>query len=200
VPGTGGCAGNANRKGVISQGVELEAVMNPVRNVTFAAGYTYSDTHFRNNLVGSSSGEALDPALFLLPGQQLSNAPKNVVTTSLTWTPDVGTSGMKALFYVDSRLTSDYNTGSDLAPEKRQDGFALVNARIGLRGPQQKWAIELFAQNVFNKDYIQVAFNSPFQGAGSVANVQRFGGTANALYSAFIAEPRTYGVTLRSRF
>jgi outer membrane receptor protein involved in Fe transport len=107
---------------------------------------------------------------------------------------------MKALFYVDSRLTSDYNTGSDLAPEKKQDGFALVNARIGLRGPEQKWAIELFAQNVFDKDYIQVAFNSPFQGAGSVANVQRFGGTANAVYSAFLAEPRTYGLTLRSRF
>ena len=174
--------------------------MNPVRDVTFSAGYTYSDTHFRNNLVGSSSGEALDPALFLLPGQQLSNAPKSVVTTSFTWTPAVGTNGMKALFYVDSRLSSDYNTGSDLAPEKEQDGFAIVNARIGLRGPEQRWALELFAQNVFNKNYIQVAFNSPFQGAGSLANVQRFGGTANALYSAFLAEPRTYGVTLRSRF
>ncbi len=200
VPGTGACPGRADRAGVISQGVELEATMNPIRDLTFSAGYTYADTHFRNNLVGSSSGEALDPALFLLPGRQMSNAPKNVVTTSLAWTPDIGSNGLSALFYVDSRLSSDYNTGSDLAPEKKQDGFALVNARIGLRGRDQLWAIEFWAQNLLNQDYIQVAFNTPFQGAGSVANTQAFGSTSNALYSAFLAEPRTYGVTLRSRF
>jgi iron complex outermembrane receptor protein len=107
---------------------------------------------------------------------------------------------MSGLFYVDSRLTSDYNTGSDLAPEKKQDGFALVNARVGLRGKDQAWALEFWAQNVFNKNYIQVAFNTPFQGAGSSANVAAYGGTGNALYSAFLAEPRTYGLTLRSRF
>ncbi|WP_375420565.1 TonB-dependent receptor [uncultured Sphingomonas sp.] len=197
---TGTCVGDANKRGVISQGVELEATLTPVRSVSFSAGYTYSDTHFRRNLVGNSQGEALDPALFLLPGSQLSNAPKNVVTTSFSWTPDIGSSGLSGLVYVDSRLTSDYNTGSDLAPEKAQDGFALVNARIGLRGNNQAWAVELWAQNVFNKDYIQVAFNTPFQGAGSRANVAAFGGTGNALYSAFLAEPRTYGVTLRSRF
>ncbi|MBJ6120244.1 TonB-dependent receptor [Sphingomonas mollis] len=198
--GNGTCAGNADKAGVISQGVELEATMNPARHVTFTAGYTYADTHFRKNLVGSSQGEALDPALFLLPGNQLSNAPKNVVTTSFAWTPDIGSNGMSALFYVDSRLTSDYNTGSDLAPEKKQDGFALVNARIGIRGRDQLWALEFWAQNLLNQDYIQVAFNTPFQGAGSIANTQRFGTTANALYSSFLAEPRTYGVTLRSRF
>jgi iron complex outermembrane receptor protein len=199
---TGACPTDRSKKpGVISQGVELEATLSPIREVTFTAGYTYSDTHFRNNLIGSSTtGEPLDRALFLLPGSQLSNAPKNVVTTSFSWTPQIGSSGMSGLVYVDSRLTSDYNTGSDLAPEKAQDGFALVNARIGLRGRDQNWAVELWAQNVFNKDYIQVAFNTPFQGAGSRANAAAYGGTSNALYSAFLAEPRTYGVTLRSRF
>ncbi|SFP89799.1 TonB-dependent receptor [Sphingomonas rubra] len=196
----GTCVGDADRRGVISQGVEVEATLSPIRDFTVSAGYTYADTFFRRNLVGNSQGAALDPALFLLPGNQMSNAPKNVVTTSFTWTPAIGSGGLRGLVYVDSRTTSDYNTGSDLAPEKIQDGFSVVNARVGIRGRDQLWAVELWAQNVFNKDYIQVAFNSPFQGAGSIANVQRFGGTANALYSAFLAEPRTYGVTLRSRF
>ena len=54
---------------------------------------------------------------------------------------------------------------------------------------------------MFNKDYIQVAFNTPFQGAGSVANTQAFGDDQQrSCISAFLAEPRTYGVTLRSRF
>ena len=134
----------------------------------------------------------------------MSNAPRHTVTSSATWTPPLGTGGLTALFYVDSRMTSDYNTGSDLFAEKNQDGFFLVNARIGVRGRDQRWALEFWGQNVFDTDYQQVAFSAPFQGAGSVSQVQRFGSpsfaTGNALFASFLAEPRTYGVTLRSRF
>jgi outer membrane receptor protein involved in Fe transport len=168
--------------------------------VAFTAGYTLADTKFRNNLVGRNTGAPLDPALFLLPGQALSNAPRNVVTSSIAWTPRLGSSGLSGLIYVDQRTTSDYNTGSDLFPEKKQDGFTTVNARVGIRGPKEQWAIELWAQNLTNTQYEQVAFSTPFQGSNSVANVQAFGGTANQTISAFLAEPRTYGVTLRGKF
>jgi hypothetical protein len=66
------------------------------------------------------------------------------------------------------------------------------------------WSIELWGQNLFNIDYQQVAFNSPFQGSNSRAQVQAFGApgfaTANQLFSSFLAEPRTFGVTGRFRF
>ena len=199
VPGTGACAGKT-KAGVISQGIELEAAMYPAPNFVVTAGYTYADTHYRNNLVGSSSGEALSPALFLLPGSQMSNAPRNVVTTSASFTPDIGSSGLSALFYIDSRLTDDFNTGSDLFPEKEQDSFFLVNARVGLRGPGERWAVEFWGQNIFNTQYKQVAFNTPFQGANSIAQTQAFGVVGNQLFSAFLAEPRTYGITGRFRF
>ena len=137
------------------------------------------DVEMSPRLAQHGMAVALDPALFLLPGAQLSNAPRNVVTSSLAWTPNIGSNGLSALFYVDGRMTSDYNTGSDLAPEKKQDGFPLVNARVGLRGPNQIWALEVWAQNLTNQNYVQVAFNSPFQGANSVANTQRFGQTAS---------------------
>ena len=142
--------------------------------------------------------------MFLLPGDNLSNAPEIVATASIAWTPQLGDSGLSALFYVDTRFTDDYNTGSDLFPEKEQDGFALFNARVGLRGPGQRWAIELWAQNLFNQDYQQVAFNTPFQGSNSRAHVTEFGApafaTANQLFSSFLAEPRTFGITGRFRF
>ena len=197
---TGTCAGGT-KPGVISQGIEIEAAFYPTRNVQVAVGHTYSDTKYRKNLVGSDSGEALSPALFLLSDNQLSNAPETVQTASFTWTPDIGTSGLRGLVYVDTRVSSGYNTGSDLFPEKSQDGFALVNARLGLRGPDSVWGLEFWSQNIFNKKYQQVAFNTPFQGAGSIAQTQAFGGGAqNQLFSAFLAEPRTYGVTARTRF
>ena len=197
---TGVCTGDVGT-GLRSQGVEVEAGIYPVRNLAINLGYTFADTKYRNDLVGSESGEALDPALFLLPGSQNSNAPRNVITSSLSWTPEIGSSGLSALLYVDQRTVSDYNTGSDLFLEKAQDGFTVVNARVGLRGRDDLWAVELWTQNLFDVDYTQVAFNAPFQGSGSASQVQALGTTpANQLFSAFLAEPRTYGVTVRTRF
>jgi iron complex outermembrane recepter protein len=198
--------------GLISQGVELELSATPVRNVRFAGGLTYVRAKFANRLVGSSNGAVpLDPALFLLPGSINSQAPEVVTTVSASWTPELGSSGLSALFYVDGRMTSDFNTGSDLFPEKRQDGYAVFNARVGLRGPQQRWAVEFWGQNIFNQDYTQVAFSSPLQSSSPcTSSTGQFGGTcgtppasvvmANQLISAYLAEPRTYGITLRGSF
>lgn len=199
---TGTCAGDDTEAGLISQGVELEASIRPVRDLNIGLGFTYSDTKYADRLVGSNDGQRpLDPQLRLLPGQQLSNAPEIVVTNSLTWTPELGSSGLSALFYADSRTSSDYNTGSDLFPQKAQDSFTTVNARIGLRGRDERWSLEFWAQNVFNTDYTQVVFNAPYQATGANAAypaAQYPGGTQ--IFSAYLAEPRTYGLTLRSRF
>ena len=197
---TGACPSDKVKPGVRARGVEVEASVYPARDLAVTAGYTYSETRYRQNLVGRDTGTPLDPALFLLPGKALSNAPENVITTSVAWTPEIGSTGLSGLFYIDQRTTSDYNTGSDLFPEKIQDSFTTVNGRIGLRGPKEKWAIELWVQNLLNTDYQQVAFNTPFQGSGSRANTQAFGTRADQLFSAFLAEPRTFGITLRGKF
>lgn len=200
---TGACTGRVG-KGVVTQGVELELGFYPTSNFTVNLGYTLADTKYQNDLVGSKAGEPLNAALFLLPGSQMSNAPRNTVTSAVTWTPSIGSGGLTGLVYVDGRMTSDYNTGSDLFVEKLQDGFVTMNARIGIRGPDEKWAVELWAQNLLDTDYQQVAFNLPFQGAGSRSQVQAFGAPSfaagNAMFGSFLAEPRTYGLTVRTRF
>jgi iron complex outermembrane recepter protein len=198
---TGVCPAADVSYGVRAQGVEMEASIVPARNFRVAAGLTYTDTSYRNNLVGTAAGTPLAAALRKLPGDNLSNAPEIVATGSVTWTPDIGSTGLSGLFYVDGRMSGDYNTGSDLFPQKEQDGFALFNARVGLRGPDEKWSIELWAQNVFNTQYAQVAFNTPFQAGTTSApftDPQFPGG--RQIFSQFLAEPRTYGITLRGKF
>jgi hypothetical protein len=124
-----------------------------------------------------------------------------VVTSSLAWTPRIGNSGMSGLFYVDGRLTGGYNTGSDLFPQKEQESYALFNARVGIRGKGESWALEFWGQNIFNTGYTQVAFNSPFQeGARTPAFTDPQFPGGRQIFSAFLAEPRTYGVTGRIRF
>lgn len=198
---TGACAASDVGYGVRAEGFELEASLVPARNFRMAAGLTYANTSYRSNLVGNKSGAPLDAVLRKLPGDNLSNAPELVATSSLTWTPEIGGSGLSGLFYIDGRLTGDYNTGSDLFPQKEQDGYAIFNARIGIRGPDEAWSLELWGQNIFNQDYAQVAFNTPFQAGGASAQFTdpQFPG-GRQLFSHFLAEPRTYGITLRGKF
>ncbi len=198
---TGACPVGDVGYGVLSQGIELETSLNPARDLGFNLGMTYASTKYRDNLVGNKTGAPLDPALRKLPGSQLSNAPEWVVTASASWTPKLGNSGLSGLVYLDGRLTGDYNTGSDLFPQKAQDSYMLVNGRVGLRGPDQKWAVEFWVQNLFDQNYTQVAFNTPFQAGGSSASFTdpQFPG-GRQIFSAFLAEPRTYGVTVRGKF
>ena len=186
-PTTGACAADSVAPGVVAQGIEMEAALNPVRDLAVTFGVTYADTSYVNDLIGNDSGAPLDPALRLLPGDNMSNAPELVGTTSLTFTPAIGSSGMRGLLFLNARMTSDYNTGSDLLFGKEQDGYVVVNGRIGLTDIGGRFAVEGWVQNLFNEQYTQVAFNTPF-----VAPQQMF--------SAFLAEPRTYGITVRGEF
>jgi outer membrane receptor protein involved in Fe transport len=198
---TGACPAGEVGYGVRSEGVELESALRVRRDLNVTLGLTYANTHYRSQLVGNDTGAPLDPALRKLPGDNLSNAPELVVTSSLAWTPRIGGTGMTGLFYIDGRLTDGFNTGSDLFPQKEQPSFAVFNARVGVRGKGERWALEFWAQNIFNTDYTQVAFNSPFQeGARTAAFTDPQFPGGRQIFSAFLAEPRTFGLTGRFRF
>ncbi|MEO1968657.1 MAG: TonB-dependent receptor [Sphingomonadaceae bacterium] len=184
---TGACSASDVKPGVISEGIEVEGSVSPVKDFTVTMAVTYANTHYKNNLIGNDTGAPLDPALRLLPGDNLSNAPEITATSSVSWTPELGSSGLKGLVFFDARMVGDYNTGSDLLYGKEQDGFVVVNGRIGVTNIGGHFAIEGWVRNLFDKQYTQVAFNTPF-----VAPQQT--------YSAFLAEPRTYGVTVRGKF
>jgi outer membrane receptor protein involved in Fe transport len=197
------CGGKI-RPGVRSRGVEIETFFRPMRDVSGSLGATIANTRYRDNLVGAD-GNALTPTLFQLPGRRVSNAPRFTMTGSLGWTPPIGGSGMRALFYVDGRHQSQFNSGSDLDLEKVEDGYTIINARVGVRGRDDRWSVELWAQNLFNEKYKQVAFDAPLQGSctrrgadlgfcSPVANV------ATQLYGAFLGDPRTIGATLRFKW
>jgi iron complex outermembrane receptor protein len=195
------------KAGVISKGVEVDAALRPAANWVLAAGFTYANTRYGKDIVGSpdalTGDNSLPPVLFLLPGSRLSNAPAYTSTASVRWTPPVGE--LRALAYVGGRYQSRINTGSDLLTEKAQKGFGIIDARIGI-GRDGAWSLELWAQNLFNTTYRQVVFSEPLQGGGSgglpgtSAAVTSFGTTSNQLFGAFLGEPRTWGLTARKSF
>ena len=62
-------------------------------------------------------------------------------------------SGLPACSTSMPATPSKYNTGSDLIPKRCRTAYTVVNGRIGIRGPDERWAVELWAQNLFDKDY-----------------------------------------------
>ena len=204
VEGNSACTGKA-KSGVTSKGIELEAFLRPARDLSVNLGLTYADTRYADNLIGNTNltntTGSLSSAFFQLPGARLSNSAKLVTTGAVSWTPDLGHNGLTGLVYMDARYTTKLNTGSDLDAEKLQKGYALFNARLGVHGPDNRWAIEAWAQNLFNVKYQQIAFDMPLQGSGATnAVAQGLAASSSQLYGLFLGEPRTYGVTIRHSF
>lgn len=201
---TGTCIGVGKvESGVRSTGIEFEIFTRPFRNANFNLGLTYADTHYRDNLVGAI-GEPVSAQLFQLPNRNISNSSELVTTASFSWTPPIGSSGMRGLFYIDGRQMSDFNTGSDLDIEKRQKGFGVINGRIGLHGRDNRWAVELWAQNLLDTKFKQIAFDMPLQGScterGALNNFcSPTPGRSTQLFGAFLGEPRTFGLSIRGK-
>jgi outer membrane receptor protein involved in Fe transport len=97
----------------------------------------------------------------------------------------------------DVKYQSTYNTGSDHDPVKTQPGYSIVDARIGLGSSDKRWAVELWAKNLFNQHYAQAIFNGFGQtlspGHPSV-------NPADNDYLYFRGEPRFYGVALKFKY
>ncbi|WP_299007974.1 TonB-dependent receptor [uncultured Caulobacter sp.] len=183
---------------VKSKGVDADFLwFTPVRGLTVQSGFTYALTKYGNQPIPNDPGNALA----LLPGSRMSLAPKYSASGSLTYETPVG-DNMKARFNIGAKYSSSYNTGSDLFPPKVQKAFTVVNGRVGIGSADERWTMELWAQNLLNEKYMQVAFNGPLQGSSGLSATQStYNPSLDTItYDAFLGAPRTYGVTLRSRF
>jgi outer membrane receptor protein involved in Fe transport len=183
---------------VTSTGVDADFMwFTPLRGLVVQSGLTYADTKYGDQAIPNDPGNALSQ----LPGNRLSLAPKYSASASLTYEHPVG-DNLKARFNVGAKYSSSYNTGSDLFPPKIQEGYTLVNARVGLGAADDHWTIELWAQNLFDKEYTQVAFNGTLQGSSGLSATNKVYNPAldTITYDAFLGAPRTFGMTLRSKF
>ncbi len=163
---------------VVSQGFEADLMwQTPVQGLMLQGGLTYAETEYGDDLLP-------DADLALLPGSQMSFAPKWSGNASATYEWDFG-ADYQGRFNIGAKYMSDYNTGSDLDPQKAQEAYTLLNARIGFGRQDKRWMVEFWGQNLTDETYKQVGIDAPIQ-AGS--------------WNAFLGAPRTYGVTFRVNY
>ena len=180
---------------VVSRGIDSEILWQPnaIPGLMLQGGLMYADTQYGDNIPGADFVEPTGQ-LYKLPGAQMSFAPKWSGSASITYEWDFA-SDLVARFNLGAKYMSDYNTGSDLDDEKLQDAFTVVNARIGLGRRDKRWAVELWGLNIFDAEYVQVAFDGPLQAVGT----PQPGDPLNT-YNAFLGAPATYGITFRYNY
>ncbi len=177
---------------VTTKGVDVDLLwQTPISGLSTQGGIAYADTRYGDNLPGynvPTSSFYISPTPLTVPSGSLSLLSGNTISFAPLWSASVAATyehpidGLLFRSNVSAKFTSKYNTGSDLNPLKENGEMTLVNARIGIGAPNDAWALELWAQNLFNHQYAQVDFDGTFQ--------------PNQI-DAFLGAPRTFGLTLR---
>ncbi|HEV7356402.1 MAG TPA: TonB-dependent receptor [Steroidobacteraceae bacterium] len=170
---------------VVSKGVDVDfAWATPISGLTIAGGVTQDLTNIDNfgNALSDFCGGPGNGCT-ARDNNRLSFAPLWSAALSASYLIPFGTLGLRTS--VEEKYNSSYNTGSDLDPRKIQEGFGLLNARIGFGALDESWSIEAWGANLADKYYYAVAFDSPFQ---------------FETISSYLGAPRTFGLTARVKF
>ncbi len=187
-----------------SIGVEIEAKAEPTDNISLTGGLTVLDASYPSDCAGDDQPLRVQN----LCGFDLTNAPSVVGLIGGTYTGDLP-AGMDfflngQLRYEDDRRTSTQAAlvpttaaqlgATPLNPLDVQESTVKINLRAGIGHSDNGWGLEAWATNITDEVTRGVTFNTVLR--GSAANPL----ASTASRSAFIQEPRTYGVTARKKF
>jgi outer membrane receptor protein involved in Fe transport len=186
-----------------STGAELELVgrFHPNMMLNFAA--TYADARYPSDCDAGVTGGAL-PTVRTLCGQQLTNAPKWSGVAGVTYNGPLSSSGWGLLANVNVNYSGKRRTSTTpaesanpalLLPLDWQEDYFKINARLGFSTPDERFTFELWGTNLSNEMTRGITANTPLRGGLANNNT-----VAQRSRIAYLEEPRTYGVTVRTKF
>lgn len=176
----------ANIPGVRSRGVEGDLSFAPSDRASFYASVAYADTTYSDYPNAPQAPERLNQGgIQDLTGEQLPGVPKFTYTLGGDVSAPLGALGGRDLSlyaHGDYSHRSTFNTSSSNSIYAEVPAYGIANARIGIRTEDGLFDLSLWARNLFDKDYFQTL--SP---------------AVTGIVTALIGEPRTVGLTLRTR-
>jgi len=169
-----------------STGFEGQVRFQATDNIQFFANYAYNHSRFRSG-VRRGNHFRLSPDHSFAAGM-IGEVPLGERSGSVSFASTV-TYQSKTFFDSDNdrpELQQPPNAlVADNLQDEFQDGFALVNARLGYVAPGRRWKIEGFVENLFDHRFLKDAGNT---------------GDAIGLATAVPGTPRTYGVSISVAF
>lgn len=171
---------------VRTRGVEADVRAAPAPWLSLYGSGTYTDAQYVSYPNAPCPIETNGQTLCDLSGDRLPGVSKWAFSAGGEAKAGIGRAlGQETEVYVgaDYSYRSNYYTTASLSRYSLIPGYSLLNARIGVRALDGSVDIQLWGRNLFDKDYYQSL---------SAGNTGAITGT--------LGDPRTYGVTLRTRF
>jgi len=173
-----------------SDGYEVEALWAPIEGLQISSSWTHADARYPNGCDGGGAGAS--PSVSMLCGFDVTNAPKDTVLMGISY-ESVFSGGDLAYFgSLSARWEDDKRTGTQAVNAAGvplafdiQEAHTKLGARLGIGTNDGSWTVELWGNNLTNEITEGFSLNIPLRIAAR---------------GAFIQEPRTFGMTVRTNF
>ena len=176
----------ANIPKVRSRGVEGDLAVDLSDRLSFTASASYTDATYVDYANAPQAPENLNlGAIQDLSGKPLAGVPRfawSIAADGNLPLGDLGGRAVQLYGHADYARRSSFNTSATNSAWAQVPGFGIANARIGLRTDDGLLDLSVWSRNLLNADYF---LNLSAGNTGAV--------------TAQIGEPRTVGVTLRTR-
>lgn len=170
----------ANAEQFVTKGIEVEGHWAPSRNLSVFFGGSYVDAHYTDFTNGQCTGV---PGPCDLSGKRLNSSSKWNFNIGGSYTTPVSES-LDAYVRLDYAWKGDAYVAQDLDPNSRTAPYGVMNGRIGVE-TANGFSVELFAKNLFDKNYVLFSYGLPF-GAGA--------------YVGYVGAPRLFGARVSKTF
>lgn len=178
---------------VKSTGVEAELFGKLADYVSLNLSGTYLNTRYPSDCTAGIVASDV-PTISRLCGAKLVRSPRFSSVAGLTYDGPLGGSAWGLLANVNLQYSDSFrvqvqprDTNGTLFPV--QENFFKVNARIGFTTPDKRFTVEFWGTNLSNEITRTVTANTPLRGVAGARS-----------YLTFFDEPRTYGLTVRTKF
>lgn len=165
------------------RGFEAELVLTPTDPLRLEATLGLLDTSVQSSFL--SSDPTRGSARFELQGKQLPNAPKRTLKLAAEYSIDVGNAWSvrpRVDFYSQSGFFSrEFNLPAD-----RVGSWSQLDASVRIARGDGDWNVTAFVKNLTNED--------------SITFLEANSNLVGSFRSAFLLDPRTFGLSLRVGF
>lgn len=173
----------ANVGTVRSRGLEGDLTIRPARGLSLFASGSLIDADYRSFRDAPCPLELQPQASCDLSGRRLPGVSRYNASGGGEY--DLAIGGTREGYLAgDVSYRSRFNSIYNLAQDGVIRGYAVVNARIGLRARGGRWDVSVYARNLFDAHYLQIITPSAFN---------------TGQYTGLTGDPRTYGITLRTQ-
>ncbi|WP_198351201.1 TonB-dependent receptor [Flavisphingomonas formosensis] len=158
-------------------GGEVEAQLRPTDSLQFRASANWQSTKITKFNTAPGSDD--------YTGNRLANAPKLTASGQARWETPIGGDSWGVYILGDASYRSKVYFSLANRGQNSQDGYWLLNGRIGIHDKQDRWELAVFGKNILNKLYVSASYDN-------------WGGIFPS--QDFLGDPATYGVQATVRF